>query len=246
MNFQFSKGHPYFQFLNCVLALLLASTLPTVCSQNNGAMPVQTDNSIYASALTFQVNAREEMCFFEDMEANMPLNMEFEVIRGGLLDIHLKISDPSDTIIFEKMAFFNRPDETMNVAEGRISVSTKDAGAYKICFDNTMSKFTAKVVSFYVVSSVKPHSSHADAATLAHLGPIVDSVIAISDKLDVVESMQYQMRIREKVGHDTLDVNYSRGTLLFIIETIVLIVLSVLKSSTIMQWFSNRQNVGRV
>ena len=31
----------------------------------------------------------------------------FEVTRGGLLDIGLKVFDPQDTLILERMAFFN-------------------------------------------------------------------------------------------------------------------------------------------
>jgi hypothetical protein len=41
------------------------------------------------------------------------------------------------------------------------------------------------------------HSAHEDIAKLEHLGPMVDSVIKISDDLDAVEKLQRQMKARE-------------------------------------------------
>lgn len=39
-------------------------------------------------------------------------------------------------------------------------------------------------------------------ARLEHLGPVVDSVIKISDDLDTIERLQHHMRVREQVHRD--------------------------------------------
>jgi UDP-3-O-acyl-N-acetylglucosamine deacetylase len=48
-------------------------------------------------------------CFYEQLERGKAFQMEFEVVRGGLLDCKLVISDPNDQVIIDKLAFFNRP-----------------------------------------------------------------------------------------------------------------------------------------
>jgi hypothetical protein len=143
----------------------------------------------------FQVEPRARECFYEDIDPakQSQFNMEFEVARGesafsppphfalnqlclpllpgGLLDIKLQIMDPFNRMVFEKMAFFNKPDDAANEAgspllippsflshrwlpfpfffslpEGKVSIPVSSQGSYSICFDNTMSRWTAKVV----------------------------------------------------------------------------------------------------
>ena len=85
-------------FLSFSLLLLLLSSLSVV-----SAGP-----SHFASALTFQVEPRNEVCFYEELEQGTLFTMEFEVTRGGLLDIRLRVLDPAANTAVEKMAFFNR------------------------------------------------------------------------------------------------------------------------------------------
>ena len=57
--------------------------------------------------MTVQVEPRAEECFYEELEIGVTFVMEFEVIRGGLLDIDFKLMNPSSQIVFQKLAFFN-------------------------------------------------------------------------------------------------------------------------------------------
>ena len=65
-------------------------------------------SSHFASSLTFQIEPRLDQCFYEELQQGDTFTMEFEVVRGGLLDIRLRVSDPSGALLIEKMAFFNR------------------------------------------------------------------------------------------------------------------------------------------
>jgi hypothetical protein len=76
--------------------------------------------------------------------------MDFEVVRGGLLDIELVISDPSLNVIYRRLAFFNHEDPAENEREGTVSFTAARSGQYSICFNNKMSRWTPKVVSFGV------------------------------------------------------------------------------------------------
>ncbi len=54
-----------------------------------------------------QVEPRTEECFYEDLTAGMTFEIDFEVIRGGLLDIEFKIKSPDDHVQLQRLAFFN-------------------------------------------------------------------------------------------------------------------------------------------
>jgi hypothetical protein len=127
--------------------------------------------------------------------------LEFEVARGGLLDVKLKITDPYGQSVIDKIAYFNKEDDAANEAEGRVSFSALHTGKYSICFDNTMSRWTAKVISFFVLNDAAKDPKDS-IAKLTDLGPVVDSVIKIADELDSIETLQHHMRVREQSHRD--------------------------------------------
>ena len=55
-----------------------------------------------------QIPPKKESCFYEAVEANKQLQFQFEVMRGGLLDIQLRIKAPDGNSMYDKLAFFNR------------------------------------------------------------------------------------------------------------------------------------------
>ena len=54
-----------------------------------------------------QVEPRTEECFYEDLKSGDKLTVNFEVIRGGLLDIEFKLKDPMGNVAYQRLAFFN-------------------------------------------------------------------------------------------------------------------------------------------
>jgi hypothetical protein len=84
------------------------------------------------------------------MDAGKTFEMDFEVVRGGLLDIEVVISDPSLNVVYRRLAFFNHEDPAENEREGIVSFTSSYSGQYSICFNNKMSRWTPKVVSFGV------------------------------------------------------------------------------------------------
>jgi len=204
----------------------------------------------YASSLTFQIEPREEQCFYEELNSGQQFVMEFEVVRGGLLDIRIKITDPSNHAILEKLSFFNRHDEALNEAEGKISISASYGGRYSICFDNSMSRWTPKVVSMFIPhglgASVDREALNDDAAKLTDLGPMVDSIIAIADQLDAIEQHQHHARVRERTHRENAEVTNDRVQMWSVIESFVLIGITGWQLYYIRQWFKDAGKHGRV
>jgi hypothetical protein len=141
------------------------------------------------------------------------------------------------------MAFFNRA----NSKDGILEFIASQAGVHRVCFDNTMSRWTAKVVTFTVGSfDDTANSDHGNIAQLEHLGPMVDSVIKVSDELDAIERLQHTMRVREQNHRDTSAAINSRVQWMAVVESALLITISVAQLFYIKTWFSDNVKRGRV
>ena len=168
-------------------------------------------------------------------------------VVGGLLDINYKLYDPYNQLLKEKLAFFNRADNSANEAEGKIDYTTRVAGVYRICFDNSMSCWTSKTISFVIGDQQQSiQQQHNENAKLSHLGPIVDHVIGIADKLDQIEQIQHHLRVREQSHRDSIEASNSRVAWLAILETVVLLTIAGVQIRTIMNWFGEKKKMGRV
>merc|ERR1719231_330051 len=187
--------------------------------------------------LTFQVDPRSSECFYADVEKGLPFSLKFEVVRGGLLDIKIRVSDPNGRSIVDKLAFFNRQDAQRNDAEGVVDFTGYVTGEHEICFDNRMSRWTAKMVTFEITSD-KEVDDHHEVAMLEDLGPMVDSVIKIADDLDVIEKLQHHIRVQEQFMRDRLTVSNNRVHWISIFESASLIGITIFQVRYIASWFS--------
>jgi hypothetical protein len=122
------------------------------------------------NGLSLQLEPKTSECFFEQVPANTELTLYYQVVRGGLLDIKLtvttipfcssfeflsfrsllsstiiKVETPSGNLLYETLHFEEEDD-------GIYDFIPREQGYYKFCFNNEMSRWTAKVVSFYLIS----------------------------------------------------------------------------------------------
>lgn len=102
-------------------------------------------------------------------------------------------------------------EDTKNDAEGHVKFSVGQPGTYALCFDNSLSRWTAKTISFFIpdIKGSKsqlagPGHASEEMATLEHLSPFVESVVHLSDELDAVERVQHHMRVRESIHRDSM------------------------------------------
>jgi len=196
----------------------------------------------FGPILTLQVEPKARECFYEEVVGGQQFSMDFEVVRGGLLDIKLTILDPQNQVAFEKMSFFNRPDDALNEQEGRVLLPSTIMGVYQICFDNTMSRFTAKVVSFRINSGGKKE----ELVKFEHLTPMVDSVIKISEELNKIEHLQHHLRVREQSHRDASESTNARVQWMAIVESALLVSMSIFQLNYIRRWFAESDGKTRV
>ena len=192
-----------------------------------------------ATYLTLQVDARKSRCHYEELTAGQVFDLYFEVIRGGLLDIKFQLTDPNRNVVIDRVAFFNKPTEDQNTKEGTVLYTAKTTGTYKFCFDNTSSRWTAKVLSFEIRSQ---RANKLAAVELKDLGPMVDTIIALSNDLDLVEKNQRTNRIREKQHYMAVKDLGNKIQWFVLFASFVLAALTFLSVRNIQKWFETSDN----
>jgi emp24/gp25L/p24 family/GOLD len=105
-----------------------------------------------ASWPSAQVEPRTSDCLFATVQSGEEVNAGVIVSRGGKLDIRFSISSPTAQTVFERIITYGPAEQSGGESasqrrKGHSFIATED-GAYKFCFDNTQSRWTAKVVDF--------------------------------------------------------------------------------------------------
>lgn len=205
-----------------------------------------------AAALTLEVKPHSEECFYEDVQSGKSLEVDFEVVRGGLLDIHLRVYAPGGAVVEDRLAHFPQNSDAPGTGvgdlggadSGVVSLVAGRSGVYSVCFDNSMSRWTPKVVT--VARGGRGGGGAADAAKLEHLGPMVDSIIKIADAVETIEKLQHTLRVRERHSRDVLDGVNARVHRLALAESAIVICMGVAQAVYIRRWFSDTEKLGRV
>eukprot|EP00474_Spongospora_subterranea_P008581 CRZ09039.1 hypothetical protein [Spongospora subterranea] len=193
---------------------------------------------------TLVVEPKSEDCVYEHYEAGHDFEMKYEVNRGGLLDVRVVINGPQNTL-YDKMEFFNRADAANNDKLGLVKIKIPVSGVHSICIDNIMSRYTPKTYTLSIKgeSNIK---STLENAKLEHLGPVVDSVIKVSEDMDGIVRQQHALRVREQIHRDTQENTNYRVQLLAIIEALSFVSLNVLQIYFIRSWFADAGTRRRV
>ncbi|KRZ73124.1 Suppressor/enhancer of lin-12 protein 9 [Trichinella papuae] len=99
-----------------------------------------TGVSVRSAVLGVYINidANEEQCFLERATTGTKMNLMFEVVEGGFLDIDVKIVGPDNKEVYRGE----------RESSGKFTFSAHIDGVYTYCFSNRMSTLTPKVVMF--------------------------------------------------------------------------------------------------
>uniref|UniRef100_UPI0037E857FD transmembrane emp24 domain-containing protein 1a n=1 Tax=Semicossyphus pulcher TaxID=241346 RepID=UPI0037E857FD len=92
---------------------------------------------------TFLLPAGSTDCFYQTTEWNSSMEVEYQVIAGSGLDVGFSLISPSG---YRLVSDFRRSD-------GIHMVHPTEDGDYKLCFDNSFSKVSLKMVFFKVISN---------------------------------------------------------------------------------------------
>ncbi|KAL6075436.1 hypothetical protein QOT17_003471 [Balamuthia mandrillaris] len=193
-----------------------------------------------ATAATLQVEPRSSECFHMRVTPNdLSREMEFSFVvsRGGLLDIRVKVTEPDGGILHEELHFFDHHQED------RVTVAGNKEGVYSFCLDNTMSRFTAKVVSFQLgwvdENEVQEYEQQQPAFDAKKLKPIERSVKKIRNTLEQIQSEQKYLRTRASAHRSIQENTFDRVWMFAMLEMAVVISLNAVQIYVMRTWFPN-------
>lgn len=194
------------------------------------------------SAYMIQVEPKSQECFSVLLEKAQEAKFHYQVVRGGLLDINVKVlyegeeSGPKfRDVLFEQTYFENEGDP------GLARIIARRTGIHTICFDNTMARFTAKVVRFKILQHGRwgMPDVKADGSDPAEMfGPMEISARRISEELEVLELHQQYMRSRA-LRHASTQKSTNRRVFWFsVLEALSLLGISVFQVFYIKRFFN--------
>jgi len=175
--------------------------------------------------LTVQVEPRISECFYEHFRIDTRVTVIYQVIRGGFLEIKFQIFAPDNQLLFETIHFEEED-------EGFYEFDPKITGDYSVCFNNEMSRFTSKVLSFYMI--VEDHHTEDErviglpaVAQTEDLDPVETSIHRIKVEMEKLQRHQYYLRGREAQHRQVTLSTTSRVVWLSFLEAFVLLGLNL-------------------
>ncbi|KAL3861731.1 hypothetical protein ACJMK2_008039 [Sinanodonta woodiana] len=127
----------------CLVCFLLIKSLCT-----EGVLGVETEafdfdgNPVTRYGFQVQVDAGKEDCFYQKIRAGSSLAVTYKVLRGVDLNVNGFLKGPNHTII----------DTITNKPDGDFNMIVVEPGDYSVCIDNTLSRFSSKLVYIYLVT----------------------------------------------------------------------------------------------
>ncbi len=145
---------------------------------------------------------------------------------------------------------------------GQTQFKTDHDGEYKLCFDNSFSRFAEKQVFFYI-ASVDPYDDpqfqskkefdHDKAQSKDDLGELEDKVEDIKESftrvtrnLETAQHIQNIFKAYEMLDRGLMEQSYERVNFWSIVNILVLIAVGLLQVYMIRSLFEDKSAIGRV
>ncbi|XP_026314190.1 transmembrane emp24 domain-containing protein 2 [Hyposmocoma kahamanoa] len=170
-----------------------------------------------ANSYTITVDAHEEQCFFENVEADTKLGLSFEIAEGGFLDIDVTITGPDGAEIYRGE----------RESSGMYTFSAPVSGRYTYCFSNKMSTMTPKVVMFYLEVGEAQHKKEGEKEGEVDHNKLEDMIKELATTLTTVKHEQEYMQVRDRIHRSINESTNSRVVMWSIFEASVLLVMTV-------------------
>ncbi|VDN03311.1 unnamed protein product [Thelazia callipaeda] len=195
---------------------------------------------VQSASYFINVDANEELCYFDRVTANTKMSLMFEVAEGGFLDIDVKIVGP------DKKEIYKGERES----SGKYTFAAHMDGAYTYCFGNKMSTMTPKMVMFSMEiaepGQQDPLNQDLDNATgvfLAENLKLEEMVRELSSALTSVKHEQEYMEVRERVHRSINENTNSRVVLWAVFEALILVSMTVGQIFYLKRFFEVRRVV---
>ena len=208
----------------------------------------------YASCLQYELSVQIEPgkreCFHQHLAKELTMELDFQVIQGGELDISLTVASPSQRILVI--------DHKKQGAQHQFK--TEEDGEHVICFDNTFSTFANKQVYFFLVSldpytdpnfistSVYDHPAVRD--QLGDLDMKVENFQAsfqkVNENLEKAQRFQHFFKASEMLDRTLMEHNFERVNFWSVVNICLMVSVGFVQVYMIRSLFEDRSKIGKI
>lgn len=191
--------------------------------------------TIWASALTFSLPAKESSCFYILTEnANTQVSFYFAVQLGGSFDVDYSVKDPLGNVLEHKTK------ERL----GDMVITAKHIGEYEFCFSNEMSTFADKVIDFEIKFDGDTSSQfraampeQPNSKPLAHVESMKKIAESIDDQLEELKRSLHYYKTRNNRNQATVRSTESRIYYFSILEVCLMVGMAALQIAVVQLFF---------
>lgn len=196
----------------------------------------------FDSDFTFTLAAGRRECFYQTMKKDASLEIEYQVLDGAGLDVDFQISSPSGHVIFSDY----------RKSDGVHTVETED-GDYALCFDNTFSAVSEKVIFFELIldnmdqdiadsEDWKEYIQGTDMLDMK-LEDIMDTINSVKARLGKSVQIQAVLRAFEARDRNIQESNYERVNVWSVVNMVVMVVVSAIQVYLLRSLFDDKRKV---
>ncbi|XP_053320293.1 transmembrane emp24 domain-containing protein 1 [Spea bombifrons] len=134
------------------------------------------------SELTFLLPAGRQECFYQGALFNGSMEVEYQVIGGAGLDVDFTVTSPSGVLLIMER----------RRSDGVHTLEPTEAGDYMICFDNSFSTISEKLVFFEIIFDGQQGDEEPDNwADMVEPDELLD--VKIEDIKESIENMKSRL-----------------------------------------------------
>jgi hypothetical protein len=174
-------------------------------------------------------------------------------VSGGDLDISIWISTPTNRVI----AHHQRK------VTGQPKFRTDEYGDYRICFDNSFSRFASKQIHFYIgthnnpnffdpLFNVDPNQNNPLKLDRDQLGELddkidnfMDTFTRVHDRLEKAKTHIEAFKAYELIDREVMEQNFVRINYFSVISIVLMLIVGAIQTFMIRSLFEDRSIIGK-
>ncbi|CAJ1060100.1 transmembrane emp24 domain-containing protein 5 [Xyrichtys novacula] len=193
------------------------------------------------SDFTFTLPPGRRECFYQTMKKDASLEIEYQVLDGAGLDVDFSISSPSGQVLYSDY----------RKSDGVHTIETED-GDYMLCFDNTFSSVSEKLIFFeLILDNMDTDEDPDDWKEYVHgtdildmkLEDIMDAINNVKARLGKSVQIQTVLRAFEARDRNLQESNFDRVNFWSVINLIVMMLVSGVQVYLVRSLFDDKRKI---
>lgn len=195
------------------------------------------------SDYTIVIQGGKRDCYFETFKENLSVEIEYQVVDGGELDITFEVIDPTGKKVINDI----------RQEDGLHSIETGKGGDFSLCFDNRFSRMSSKTVFFEIFLEQDygdDYDDDYDWEKETEFEP--DTVEGLKKSLVKIKSnhgktLQYQAMLRafEAKDRSVMEHNYERVNFWSLVHLSIMVGTCMLQVYMLRSMFATKPNLSR-